>query len=151
MKTIKVAQIKKEAEAAVLQWVADNDGRIGERIKSMLDSQVKKVVGELLGFDAGWGGWKIDHCNGRSGESAAGDWLRQQAGSAVNEWLTAQAGKLPTLDAKDVRALRSEYKEVLLRNARSVLFEHARKQCENIAEQLIKDALPQETQEETSK
>lgn len=105
---------KSKADKAAQDWLKEQMPRIEGTVRSMLDRRVQEVVGKLLGFRAQYGdAWEVDHCNGRSGESAAGDWLRKQAGEAVRQWLTAQAGNLPDLSDKTVASLRAQYRRTL--------------------------------------
>jgi hypothetical protein len=102
-----------EADKAAQKWLNDRKDNIGEAVSRMLDERLQEIVAKLLGFDNNWDRWEVDHCNGRHGESAAGDWLREKSGDAVREWLTKQAGELPQLPEKAVTHLRKCYLETL--------------------------------------
>lgn len=111
-----IEDAKAEAERAAQAWIKENKPTIEATVRAMLDRRVQEVVAKLLGFGTRYGDgdeWKVDHCNGRSGESAVGDWLRERSGAAVHQWLTEQAGKLPDLPAKAVADLRAEYRDAL--------------------------------------
>jgi len=106
-----IESVMKAADKAAQEWVDENKPSIEEKIHELLDRKLTEIVCKLLGFDGWFGELEIDHCNGRSGESAAGDWLRAAAGDAVKKWLTEQAGDLPKLTAKAIAGLRKSYLE----------------------------------------
>ncbi len=84
---------------AVAEWKATNsEEKIKKKVKDLLDSKAEEVTLKLLGFNNSWGKWELDHCNGRSGESAAGDFIQQVQQTAIKEWLSEVA--MPTLDEK---------------------------------------------------
>jgi hypothetical protein len=109
----RIDNARKKAEAAAIDWLKEKEGDIGHTIRMRLDSRMDSIVAKLLGFDDHWGKWEVDHCNGRNGESAAGDWLRQQVGETIKSWLAEQAGNLPKLPKTAITGLRKEYLRVL--------------------------------------
>ena len=113
-----------------------------------MDERSDRVVLQLLGFELEWGGreWKVDHCNGRSGESAAGDWLRARAGDAVRAWLDAQAGELPKLSKAALDDLRGEYTRVL----RNALSNALRKRAEADAAAMVESIVASATDGDAS-
>jgi hypothetical protein len=77
-----------EMAAAVEKWKFSNTPlMIKERIFSRLDKSRDDIVLKLLGFKPEYGGYSLDHCNGRSGNSPAGDYLIKASEAAVKEWL----------------------------------------------------------------
>lgn len=118
-----IAELLKQAglraEAAAREWLEQKGAKIETVVNDILDQRVESLVSSLMGFgrDSWQFGevWKVDHCNGRSGESAAGDWLRERAGEAVRQWLDEQAGDLPRLPKGAIADLRREYLTVLRR------------------------------------
>ena len=72
---------------AVERWrQANPPDLVTKQIHKLLDKHQHKVVLKLLGFDTSYSGWTLDHCNGRAGESAAGDYLRNTARDAITDW-----------------------------------------------------------------
>jgi hypothetical protein len=120
-----IKRVVKSAGKAAEEWVKSKEDIAGE-IKSLLDSKLEEVTMKLLGFNNRYGEWEIDHCNGRFGDSAAGDWLRDKAGDAVNAWLTKQAGNLPELPKTAIKSLRENYLSVLENQLRVKLTEKAK-------------------------
>jgi hypothetical protein len=85
-----------EIATAMEQWKAQNTPiKLRADIFRRLDKERDVILLKLLGFDASYGGFNLDHCNGRAGNSAAGDFLIKAQGEAIKEWLTRTA--LPTL------------------------------------------------------
>lgn len=105
----RVADAQKIAEAAALAWLTQHEQNIESVIHRMLDRRLEEIVAKLMGFSISREQWELDHCNGRAGESAAGDWLRNKAGAAVKDWLDAQAGNLPKLPKRAITSLHNEY------------------------------------------
>ena len=108
---------------AVEEWKITNTE---EKIKSNVTNQLNKASDEitmkLLGFNNGWDGkWELDHCNGRSGESAAGDFIRKVQSEAIKEWLSSICmPKLSSvLKAKLKKEMQSEYNGYITRMVRS--------------------------------
>lgn len=83
----------------IAEWKEQNPPeKIKEQTTKLLNSNAEEIVFNLLGFkkdDWGRKAFQLDHCNGRSGESAAGDYIRKHQQEAINAWL-AQA-PMPTL------------------------------------------------------
>lgn len=121
----KIAAAEAKAEAAALKWLKENEPKIEQLVRATLNRKVDQVVLKLLGFDHRYESWQVDHCNGRAGDSAAGDWLRERAGAAVNTWLDEQAGKLPALPAKAVVSLRQSYYDALQHEVSRLLRDRA--------------------------
>ena len=106
---------------AVQEWKDANcSDKIKDRVKKLLDANSKEVTMKLLGFNDHWGKWEIDPCNGRSGESAAGDFIRKTQSEAVKDWLTNVC--LPELDDKTKAQFKKQakqiYQETILRGLR---------------------------------
>ena len=106
---------------AVQEWKNENSSsKIKDRVKRLLDANSKEVTMKLLGFNDRLGRWEIDHCNGRSGESAAGDFIRKTQSEAVKDWLTNVC--LPELDDKTKAQFKKQakqiYQETILRGLR---------------------------------
>lgn len=138
-KRIDAAKVR--ADKAAAQWLKENEDKIEQQISSMLDKRLEEVVAKLLGFSYSWGRWEVDNCNGRSGDSAAGDWLRDKAGNSVRDWLTAQAGDLPKLPAAAVKALRKQYLEYFERCATDFLQREAEENARQLVERMAKEAM----------
>lgn len=135
----RISLIKERADQAALQWIKENEENIEYKIIKMLDERCEKIVAKLMGFENPWGKWEVDHCNGRAGESAAGDWLRQRAGESVRAWLDKQAGDLPDLPKSAINALKKEYLCILEELVKEELEEIAKEKMMKVVEELIGD------------
>ena len=101
---------------ALNQWHAiHTPEEIKRDLFARMDKAQQEILLKLLGFnkDSGDGGWKLDHCNGRSGESAAGYYLRKQQAENVKAWLDQV--ELPKIPKKAVDTLVSEYQNIFNR------------------------------------
>ena len=93
---------------------------------------------KLLGFNDRWGKWELDHCNGRSGESAAGDFIRKYQTEAIQEWLKTVC--LPELDVKTKaqfkREAKAEYVDHIYRGLRNAAQERANADLQELLNEL---------------
>lgn len=121
---------------AVAEWKLNNTTTVvKDKITRLLDANSKEITMKLLGFDHRWDKWELDHCNGRSGNSAAGDFIRNSHAEAIKEWL-AQVS-MPSLDTKTknklIKQAQHTYEDYLGRAVRNAM----EKKATNDAEQLI--------------
>lgn len=118
--------VEAKANQAAQEWIKKTEPHIERHVHELLNAHVQEVVSKLLGFDNSYGEpWKLDHCNGRAGESAAGDWLRKRVGQAVYDWLDQQAQKLPSLPDKTAKSLREQYSRSLENETHRLLHQKA--------------------------
>lgn len=114
---ISLLDISKWAGVAQEKWIRENTPeQIEKRVYEILDKRTEEVVAKLLGFSPRWGEWEIDHCNGRAGQSEAGNYLACAAKGAVVTWLEQQADSINNLKLPPT-ALKAIKKEALI-NAR---------------------------------
>ncbi len=95
---------------AVEEWKKKNTSALlTKRVTDLLNNNSETIVMKLLGFNVSYGEkWELDHCNGRSGNSAAGDYLREVQSNAIKEWLSKV--QLPTLSDVAQKKLTAEMK-----------------------------------------
>ena len=136
-KKINIAKLQKDAEAVRDEWLEKID--VKGRITQLLDGKLQEVVAKLLGFDVRWREWEVDHCNGRAGNSAAGDYLREKCGVGVKEWLDKAAGDLPPLPKAAVKSLVSRYHEMLERAIGDELRKKAQRDAQAMVESMIQN------------
>lgn len=106
-----IAEVRGMVEQHWADWCESNgtEQAIRDRVHRMLDKGTQEIVCKLLGFEKdAWNGWRIDHCNGRSGNSAVGDYLREKVGNAVTAWIDQQA-ELPELPKTSLAEVRKAY------------------------------------------
>lgn len=125
-------------------WVATNPPeKIKADVFKRLDKSREEIVLKLLGFEKDYnGGWKIDHCNGRSGNSIAGEYLKTHQTAIVNEWL-AQA-KMPEMTKTLEKSLTSgavdEYQYEFRKRFREAVAAKAKQDAEELFSQISEDS-----------
>ncbi len=124
---------------AVAAWKLNNTATVvKDKITHLLDANSKEITMKLLGFDNRWNAWELDHCNGRSGNSAAGDFLRSTQAEAIKEWL-AQVS-MPTLDTKTknklIKQAQATYEDYLGRAVRAAIERKATADADLVIAQL---------------
>lgn len=129
--------------STVAVWMKGNsEEALARKVKVQLDSKQEEVVCKLLGFNNKWGEWEVDNCNGRAGNSAAGDYLRSVQQDAIEEWF--KSVKLPPMPSSMVKALKSEYLNTLQYQLREKLRRKAEDQANAIATELVEKYLSDE-------
>lgn len=107
------------------EWKALNTPEaVKKKVFKQLDAVSDEVVMKLLGFDCRWDKkWEIDHCNGRAGESAAGDFIREAHNEAIKEWLgqVIMPQLTPALKKKLQKMAQDEYENYITRHIRSAV------------------------------
>jgi len=82
--------IRDAIEAAKEKYFKDNPTtKIQDNFLKEIKKSEQEILRKVLGFDQNvWGNrtWKLDHCNGRAGNSPIGDRLSHIAEKAVKEW-----------------------------------------------------------------
>ncbi len=94
---------------AVAEWKdVHTPEKIKEKITRLLDENSEEITMKLLGFNnRSWDSkWELDHCNGRSGNSMAGDYMKSTQMEAITEWLSKVA--MPKLSEKVSLRLKKE-------------------------------------------
>lgn len=86
---------------------------------------------------AGGGRWSLDHCNGRSGESAAGDYLRQVQADAIKEWLANIP--MPSMSTKMLNDLKKQYQAEFNNRVQYQMRHLIEQEANKRAEQLFKN------------
>lgn len=96
-------------QEGVTTWKAKNTkSHIEKKVTDLLDKNAKTIILKLLGFDDQWSNeWKIDHCNGRQGNSTMSNYLENISAAKVKEWMNSV--EFPAVDADISSALKKEY------------------------------------------
>jgi uncharacterized protein YnzC (UPF0291/DUF896 family) len=107
--------------SAIAEWQEENsEEKLKSRVKSLLDENSKTATMKLLGFDSRYGEqWSLDHFNGRSGNSAAGDFIRQVQATAIKEWLTTVG--MPVLTVAEKKHLNAGFRAEYISQLRTGL------------------------------
>ena len=122
-------------QAAYMKWLAKNTPEtIQNNCLNILDKSKDDILRALLGFDKdSWGRqeWKVDHCNGRAGESAAGDYLRRHQQAVIDKWL-AQVD-MPEMTTSMKKSMEKEALDLFVRTFRRTLEAKVAKYAEDQA------------------
>lgn len=124
---------------AVAQWKENNtEASIKKKVTDLLNKNSEELTMKLLGFNHHYAKWELDHCNGRSGNSAAGDYLRQVQQIAIQEWMkTLTMPKLPDAVAKRLKKeMQSDYEYHLLKDVRDAVSAQATADAKDIVAKL---------------
>ena len=125
---------------AVADWKAKHTPEaIAEKTTKLLDEHREEIVYKLLGFNKDhWNGnWELDHCNGRSGESAAGDYLREVQADAIAKWL--RTVPMPALSLKMLKNLQKEFQHEFDQRVSYKLGQLLEKEATARADELFKE------------
>lgn len=141
-----IQQISNQILEARKEWCQkylDNPENLKEKVQQTLSDNTNTILAKLLGFDTrGWSDkWEVDHCNGRSGESVVGDFIRHLVGEEIAKWLLEQTANLPNLSKAQTKALENEYlsryKEELRIRLRALAEQKAKQDAEKMFSQVI--------------
>ena len=131
---------------AVADWQAKHTPKeLTQRVNKLLNDSCEEIIIKLLGFnkDSRDGRWSLDHCNGRSGESAAGDYLRQAQADAIREWLAKIP--MPTMSTKMLSDFKKQYETEFNSRVKYQMRRLIEQEADKRAEQLF-DELTQSNQ-----
>lgn len=121
---------------AVTEWENKNTAEhLTQHVHQLLDKSSKEVVMKLLGFNDNWGKWELDHCNGRSGNSPAGDYLKEVQQGAIKDWLRTIT--MPKLDETLRVSLEKQAQSEYLQHMEDEVRRLARRQAENDTKELV--------------
>lgn len=135
-----IDQVLPAIAQAVAEWQTKNTEEvIKATVKRKLDQASEEITLKLLGFNNSWGKWELDHCNGRAGESAAGDFIKKVQQEAIQEWLTSvMLPKVtPQLASKLKAEAQREYADTLLSKVRQLARNKADADASNLINKII--------------
>jgi hypothetical protein len=123
---------------AIEKWKAENTPeKIEAVINRKLDGHADTIILKLLGFDNKWasGTWELDHCNGRAGNSSAGDFIKEHSGEAIKRWLETVA--MPSPSPKVTEQLKKSCRDAYQRAFEQRLGESIRMKAQRDADALL--------------
>lgn len=129
-------------DTAIDNWLAVNTPDVIEKsINKKLDEHKDEITLKLLGFDKNYGdrNWKLDHCNGRSGNSPAGEYLRDTQSVIVRQWLDKVP--IPELTTTQLKKLSSDFNEVYLRALKKSLTTLVETKAKEDSHKLLKEII----------
>jgi len=126
---------------AANEWVERQKVLLVPEITGRLNKARDEILMKLLGFDKDYGGsWKVDHCNGRNGQSIAGDFLKVTQQAAVEDWL--KQVPLPVLTDELQEVLRADIQKQYEYTLRHYASEYARAKAKKDLEALVAEIVP---------
>ena len=134
-KRVNLSKLAAEAQRAAEDWLAEQS--VDDRVIAALNTRVSEIAAKLLGFNCSWNRWEVDHCNGRGGESAVGDYLREKCGDGVKKWLDDLSGNLPPLPRDARSSLVKSYHSYLEQEILNLLKKRARDDAVAIVEEIV--------------
>lgn len=117
---------------------------IEKRVHEIINKNVNDVILKLLGFDNRWmsnGTYEVDHCNGRSGESFVGDYIRSQASEKLKQWADNTNISEVKLPKSAIQDMEREFVSIYTRKLRESLSNRATYLAQQAAEEYLKDLI----------
>ena len=130
---------------AIHEWLErQNPQAIRKKVFDTLEAAKDEVAPKLMGFNKGsFGrGWEIDHCNGRSGESAIGDYMRKHQQEGIQQFI--EQLNLPSLrpfTEEEIEAMRRDYRERVINRTRQAVGHRAESDAIRLVNSLSVDDL----------
>ena len=137
-----LAPLLNEINNAITAWQKENTPeKIRKKVTERLNKQVDDALMKILGFNSSYqGGYTLDHCNGRSGQSLVGKQLDEILKVAVIDWISCAT--LPVLSKATMTALKKDAAQIYEREMRSNLREIAARKASSDAEKVVASLLP---------
>ena len=124
--------------SAANEWQKEHSPeKLKSKVKTMLDAHAEEITMKLLGFSDSWGRWEVDHCNGRSGNSAAGDYLRQHQQAAIQEWMENLC--LPKLTPTLKKSLQAEMQKAFTSELSYKLHKAVSNKLDELVQKVLED------------
>jgi hypothetical protein len=122
-----IATVVKQARDEFLE--AHTEEKLRKYVKDLLETSLRNVIMHVLGFELSFGSqskpyFRLDHCNGRSGNSLIGERIKQVVADYFNE-------TLPTfkLEPQEMKALSDELRREYLSYYKAAVREYAREKA----------------------
>lgn len=132
-------KLVKEADEIIVKILDTRRASLQSDIENAIDKGLQVIIAKYLGFDNRWGKWELDHCNGRSGNTAAGDFVKTEIRKVCPDYLKKQVGALPDLPKETIAELKKYYIRQLEAEAKRALNDMAAQEGRKLAKQLIED------------
>lgn len=117
---------------------------IEKRVHDIINKNVNDVILKLLGFNNRWmsnDAYEIDHCNGRSGESFIGTYIKKQASEKLKQWADSVNISEVKLPKSAVQDMEKEFVAIYTRELRETLANRAITLAQETAEEYLKDLI----------
>lgn len=124
---------------AVEAWKQRNTPQqLMQQVNSKLDKSRDEIILKLLGFNTSYSGWQLDHCNGRSGDSIAGEYLKRHQNAAIEDWLRRTVMPALSDDRREsiLRSMEQQYEKYFRECLSKAITAQASKDAEAVMAQL---------------
>ena len=130
---------------AIHEWLEkQNPKDIRKKVFDTLEAAKDEVAPKLMGFNKGsFGrGWEIDHCNGRSGESTIGDYMRKHQQEGIQQFIDQlNLVSLHPFSKKEIEDMRKEYRQRVINKTREAVRARAEIDADRMVNQISVDDL----------
>lgn len=130
------------------KWTTEkNQTEIRKSVRLFMDNALKNTVLKICGFEICYSyntrnnaaSYRVDHCNGRSGNSIIGQMIRDEVKDVVKEALMPD----PILSPEEIAQIRKEVRTEYIKVYKNTLIYQSRKVAEQHAHQFIRDEVDQ--------
>lgn len=151
-----LVDIYKIIEAEKAKWMANNDeSKIKEVVETFLNASRTNTILNICGMEMEtkhWKGkdspyWRIDHCNGRSGNSPIGSVITDAVKSALEKAVVG----FDKLSQAEIEQIRKETHDTYIRFYKNHLYSEAKKLAEQHAKQFIESEISKALQGDAEK
>jgi hypothetical protein len=132
-------KLVKEADEIIVKVLEARRASLKSDLENAIDKGLQVILAKYLGFDNRYGRWELDHCNGRSGNTAAGNFVKAEIQKVCPDYLKKQVGDLPDLPKETIEDLKKHYLKRLESEVKQALNDFAVKEGRKIAKQLMDD------------
>lgn len=130
---------------AIHEWLEkQNPKAIRKKVFDTLEAAKDEVAPKLMGFNKGsFGrGWEIDHCNGRSGESSIGDYMRKHQQEGIQQFIDQlNLVSLHPFTKAEIEAIRKEYRQRVINKTKEAVRARAESDAIRLVNSLSVDDL----------
>lgn len=135
---VSLVDIMRWAGTAKDSWLEKNtEAEVQKQVHKILDERKTMVVAKLLGFDSRWGEWEVDHCNGRAGNSIAGQYLASVASREIKKWMEGMCWE--DFDGVIMAALEKAVKAELGARFREQMTQVVRERVHDVLREYVND------------
>ena len=128
------------------KWAENAESNLQEMVDNLLQDRFEEFVMRVLGFEVQYANkgrtniksWRIDHCNGRSGNSAIGSLLNTMVAEKIDNLI----GRMELTD-EELLSIKKSAREVYLRKYKEKMNSAAARKAEVDASEYVKKTVAQ--------
>lgn len=131
--------VEKKTTEEANKWLQAHYAEIPKIVENYLNKNLNQIVLKLLGFDTNWydNHFRLDHCNGRAGNTAAGDFLIKASQKEIDKFLSEAITQLPPLSEKEAKDYRKEFLEIYHKNIKKAIEDTAIREAEAVCKKMF--------------